>query len=128
MTETSASRDVLGQACFWLHVLVLGFIVTGWAWPIGAVLIFYLFFVPLVVGQWRINGGACVLNNLENWLRHRRWRAPDQNEEEGAWLRTLIRRRTGLALTRGRMDLITYMAMALFWLLALAHFSEIQGS
>ena len=65
-------------------------IVLGWAWPAQGWLIFYLIFLPAMVLHWKLNRGACILNNLENWLRHRRWRAPETNPEEGAWLRTLI--------------------------------------
>jgi|SRR5579872_6555729 len=114
----SARRDAMGQACFWLHIAVLVFIVAGWAVPGRGVLVFYLFFLPLVVAQWRLNRGACVLNNVENWLRHRRWRAPDRNAEEGAWFRTLVRNTTGIALGRRAMDAIIYAAMAIFWALA----------
>jgi len=127
-TSQAGGRDALGQACFWLHILILVFILCGWAVPVRPLLVLYLVFLPLVVGQWRINRGACILNNLENWLRHGRWRAPEENEEEGAWLRTLVRRQTGIALTRGRMDLIIYTAMAGFWGLAWAHFFRFQGS
>ena len=70
--------------------------------------------------HWKLNRGACILNNLENWLRHRRWRAGDSNREEGAWLRTLLADITGIQLTPARMDAVIYGAMALFWLLGLA--------
>jgi hypothetical protein len=114
-------RDGLGQFCFWLHVAILCFIVIGWAWPWRGLLIFYVLFLPLVVLHWMLNSGACILNNLENWLRYRRWRAPEQNEEEGAWLRTLIRRRTGIVLGPRAMDVLNYSALALFWALAWGH-------
>ena len=120
-------RDGLGQSCFWLHVAILCFIVTGWIWPGRGLLIFYLLFLPLVALQWLLNRGACVLNNIENWLRHRRWRAPERNAEEGAWLRTLIRRRTGIVLSRRATDVLNYSALALFWALAWARFVPFQG-
>ncbi|HXR94365.1 MAG TPA: hypothetical protein VN718_00705, partial [Rhizomicrobium sp.] len=72
--------------------------------------------------HWKLNRDACMLNNLENWLRHRRWRAPETNREEGAWLRTLLSDATGIAWTKGQMDAVIYGTMSLFWLLALAHF------
>jgi hypothetical protein len=59
-----------------------------------------------------------VLNNLENWLRYRRWRAPERNAEEGAWLRSLFTRLTGRPATRSQADAVIYGAMALFWLIA----------
>lgn len=123
-----ARRDGLGLFCFWLHVLVLLFIVAGWLLPLRAALTAYLIFLPLVMLHWKLNQDACVLNNIESWLRHRRWRAPDKNAEEGAWLRTLIASLTGVALSRRAMDVVIYTAMAVFWLLALAHFLHFQGA
>ena len=120
-------RDALGQFCFWLHVAVMVFIVAGWALPWRGALMAYLIALPLVVAHWRINRDACVLNNIENWLRHGRWRAPERNAEEGAWLRTLVRQRLGIALTPARMNLVIYGAMALFWALAWVRFLPFQG-
>src|SRR3984885_14808830 len=115
-------RDALGQTCFLVHIIILVVIVLGWAWPEPHWLIAYLIFLPLMVIHWKLNRDACILNNLENWLRHRRWRAPATNREEGAWLRTLLGDVTGIRLSRGLMDTIIYGAMGLFWLLGLAHF------
>jgi hypothetical protein len=114
-------RDALGWACFLIHVAVLMTVVFGWALPGRSWLLGYLIFLPLMFLHWKLNDGACILNNLENWLRHRRWRAPQANREEGAWLRTLLADTTGIALTPARMDTVIYGAMAVFWLLGLAH-------
>jgi hypothetical protein len=113
-------RDGLGQICFLVHILVLIVVLLGWIWPRPAWLIFYLIFLPAMIVHWKLNRDACMLNNLENWLRHRRWRAPESNREEGAWLRTLLADATGIAWTRGRMDAVIYGTMSLLWLLALA--------
>lgn len=113
-------RDALGQICFLVHILVLIVVALGWAWPEPAWLIFYMIFLPAMFLHWKLNRDACMLNNLENWLRHRRWRAPETNREEGAWLRTLLADVTGITWTRGRMDAVIYGTMSLFWLLALA--------
>jgi hypothetical protein len=126
--ESSSRRDALGQFCFWLHIAFLVFIALGWAIPARAALLTYLVFLPVLVLHWKLNRDTCILNNLENWLRHHRWRAPEHNPEEGAWLRTLIRTRTGLALTGGQMDLIIYGALALFWALGWWHFAQFQGA
>jgi hypothetical protein len=126
--QTRPGRDGLGNFCFCLHLVFLAFITLGWTLPSRAVLIVYLIFLPAVILHWKLNGDACVLNNLENWLRYRRWRAPEQNPEEGAWLRTLLRNLTGIMLTRPAMDAIIYAAMTLFWLLGLGHFQQFQGA
>jgi hypothetical protein len=120
-------RDGLGNFCFYLHLVFLAFITLGWLAPSRPVLIAYMIFLPAVMLHWRLNGGACALNNMENWLRYRRWRAPERNPEEGAWLRTLTRSWTGVALTEGKMDVIIYAAMGLFWLLAVVHLRRFQG-
>jgi len=126
--QTKRGRDALGNFCFILHLLILAVIVLGWSAPWRGFLIFYLIFIPATVLHWKFNNDACILNNMENWLRYRSWRAPDRNPEEGAWLRTLIRSGTGIALTRRVMDIIIYAAMNLFWFLALGHLLEFQGS
>ena len=113
-------RDALGWICFLVHVAVLLYVVVGWAMPPRAWLLVYLIFLPGMMLHWKLNRGACILNNLENWLRLRRWRAPDSNREEGAWLRTLLADTTGVVLSRGQMDGVIYGAVGLFWLLALA--------
>jgi hypothetical protein len=123
-----APRDGLGLFCFWLHVLVLLFIVAGWLVPARGVLMAYLLFLPLVMLHWKLNQDACVLNNIESWLRYRRWRAPEKNAEEGAWLRTLIASLSGIALSRRAMDVVIYSAMTLFWVLAIVHFLRFQGA
>ena len=115
-------RDALGQACFLVHIAILVVVVLGWLLPAGSWLIAYMVFLPAMILHWRLNRDACILNNLENWLRHRRWRAPEANREEGAWLRTLVADATGIELTKARMDGLIYGAIGLFWLLALARF------
>jgi hypothetical protein len=115
-------RDALGQTCFLVHIIILIVVVLGWAWPEPHWLIAYLIFLPAMFLHWKLNRDACILNNLENWLRHRRWRAPETNREEGAWLRTLLADATGITLTRARMDAVIYGTISLFWLVALVRF------
>jgi hypothetical protein len=121
-------RDTLGRLCFAVHLAALLFIVLGWASPARDGLLAYLVFLPLMVLHWKFNRDTCILNNLENWLRHRRWRAPEANAEEGAWLKTLIRDTTGIALSPGQMNLVIYGTMTLLWTLALLRFVSFQGA
>ena len=120
MAEKS-HRDGLAWTCFLIHVAILIVVIAGWMIPGRHWLGFYLLFLPLMVLHWKLNRDACVLNNLENWLRHRRWRAPETNREEGAWLRTLLADATGLHLSSAQMNAVIYGAVAVFWLLGLAH-------
>ena len=110
-------RDALGQACFYVHIAILAVVVFGWVLPRGGWLIAYLAFLPLMVLHWKLNRGACLLNNVENWLRHRRWRSPEINREEGAWLRTLLADAAGLKIEPFQMDVLIYGAILIFWIL-----------
>lgn len=114
-------RDALGQACFILHFLPLIYIVTGWLAPWRAALIVYLAFLPAIFLQWKLNRGACVLNNIESLIRTGRWRNP-KNREEGAWLRTLVNDKTGWNISRFGMDVFIHSTLALLWCAALARF------
>jgi hypothetical protein len=115
-----ARRDSLGQACFLIHIVILVTVVLGWLVPMRAWLIAYLIFLPAMFLHWKLNRDACILNNLENWLRSRRWRTPETNREEGQWLRTLLADATGLSWSKAKVDVLIYAAMGIFWLLAFA--------
>ena len=120
MPEKVAGRDLLGHACFATHVVIMLYIVAGWAVPFRGALVFYLVFIPAVALHWQFNKNACILNNLESLLRTGRWRNP-QNHEEGAWLLTLVRGVTGLTFTPAQMDAFSYTVMAALWGVALLH-------
>ncbi|GAA0524871.1 hypothetical protein [Rhizomicrobium palustre] len=111
-------RDLLGRVFFAVHILVVVYSLTAWAFRPG--LVVYVFFVPLMVLHWPLNRGACILNNLENLLRNGRWRNP-ANREEGAWVRCLIVDGTGLDLTPHQIAVISYGVVGLCWLLGVLH-------
>lgn len=113
-------RDALGRACHGLHLLVMLYFVIGWAAPWLPGLWFYLGFVPAVALQWQVNGDACILNNLESWLRSGRWRDP-ANREEGAWLATLCEDWTGWRPGPLAVNLFTYSVLLLLWSMGLIH-------
>lgn len=114
-------RDALGRLFFAVHLGFLAYVLAGWAWPeTPAARIAYLVFLPGLAAHWRLNGGQCVLNNLESWVRWRRWRAPERNPEEGAWLRTLLTRTTGLVVTKPHMDIVLHAGLSVLWLMVLA--------
>ena len=116
----AASRDLLGNVCFYFHFAVMLYIVLGWLLPPRAALVFYLVFLPGVALQWQFNKNACVLNNIESWLRSGSWRDPG-NREEGQWLLTLVGDVTGLRFTPAQMDAFTYGVLAVLWGLGLWH-------
>ncbi|HTQ13754.1 MAG TPA: hypothetical protein VMH86_07755 [Rhizomicrobium sp.] len=114
LPEHPARRDALGNFCFYFHFLMMGYIVLGWTAPWRSALIFYLAFLPGVIGQWQLNRNTCVLNNLESLLRTGAWRNPG-NREEGAWLHTIVTDATGIAITKFQLDVVMYAVMASIW-------------
>ena len=120
LPEKPKKRDALGNLCFYFHLVMMLYIVTGWLNPWRGGLIFYLFFIPAVIAQWRLNNNTCVLNNTESLIRTGKWRNP-KNREEGAWLHTIITDKTGIAISKFQLDIIMYSVMAVFWGLAFWH-------
>ena len=123
LPEHPQRRDAMGNAFFYHHFVMMAYIVTGWAIPFRPLLWFYVFFIPSVVLQWRLNKNTCVLNNLESLLRTGRWRNP-KNREEGGWLWVLARDKTGLDIPHFAMDIFIYSLMGGFLLLGLSHLNH----
>ena len=117
MSQTR-ERDGLATVFFLLHIVILVYILVGWALPAGVGL--YLLFLPLMVLHWQLNRNSCALNNLESLIRTGHWRDP-RNGEEGAWLKTLIRTAIGVELNVRQTDLISYVLIAGLWALGLWH-------
>ena len=119
--QHAEKRDLLGNFCFYLHFAVMLFVVAGWALPFQGALLFYLVFVPAMAAHWFLNKNTCILNNTESWLRYGTWRS-EQNTEEGAWLKTLIKNVTGLDLKVWHVDLLTYGVLLVLWAVAFSHY------
>ena len=118
VSAPAPERDSLGRVFFWLHFVVMIYILVGWAAPSRAGLIFYEVFLPAVAVQWWFNQNSCVLNNLESKIRTGSWRSR-ANPEEGAWLLTLLRRWFGVPATPFQIEVLTYSVLAVLWAIAL---------
>ncbi|MEJ0028485.1 MAG: hypothetical protein WDN01_20875 [Rhizomicrobium sp.] len=119
-SRAAEARDGLGNFCFYLHFAVMIYIVLGWAVPLHAALVFYVFFLPLVAIQWQFNKNSCVLNNIESLIRSGRWRDP-HNAEEGAWLLTLATDLFGYPFKAWHIDVLTYLILVVLWSAGLSH-------
>jgi hypothetical protein len=113
-------RDAMGSAFFYHHFAMMIYILAGWAVPFRPALWFYVFFIPSVVLQWRVNKNTCILNNIETMIRTGKWRNI-RNTEEGGWLWTLARKLTGWNIPHFAMDIFIYSLMGTFLLLGLSH-------
>ncbi len=112
----STKRDTLGHVCFYHHIAMMVYILGGWIVPWHPALIFYLVFVPSVIGQWRLNKNTCVLNNIESLLRTGKWRNPEEPRGRRLAAHDDHRQPTGIAITKFQLDIIMYSVMAqLVW-------------
>ncbi len=118
--DNKSGRDSLSRLCFGLHLLLVTYAALGWLIPSVPALIAYLIYIPAMFLQWRFNEGSCILNNIENLIRHGRWRNP-ANREEGAFLKTLLEDMTGISPSQRQMNLAIYCLISLFWALGLGH-------
>jgi hypothetical protein len=82
--------DTLRVALLVLHVAIMGYVTLGWLIPSRVALYIYALLLPLIVMQWLLNGGASIVNNIENLIRVRQW-SDARNPFEGAFFKTLLR-------------------------------------
>ena len=114
--------DGLGLGLFIFHIFVSVYVLIGWFVSSGPALLFYLFLLPLIAAQWRLNRGCCVINNVESWLRSGHWHDPC-NREEGAFLLMLSDWLFRVRPNPKDLDRLSYATVLLLWLLAFSHFS-----
>lgn len=123
----SVPSDRLGRRLFTFHLIVGLYLLTGWLVPSDLALAIYLVVLPAVALQWMVNGGSCVLNNFETWLRHGRWHDA-RNPEEGGFLLMLSGWLFRWRPSRAAIDVLSYGSVAGFWLLGFAHLSVLGPS
>ncbi len=104
-----------------VHYAALAFGALGWAIPVKAVLIAYLVFLPALAVQWRLNRDSCLLDNLESWLKHGRFRAGAANPNEGAFLANLVHRLFGIRVLEPLASRLIYIAMAILFAFGAFH-------
>ncbi len=122
---TAPRPDRLGISLFVFHLGIGTFVLGGWVLPFGEALGFYLILLPAMAGQWLINRGSCILNNVETWLRRGRWRDPS-NPEEGRFLHMLYYRLFRVAPSTERIDTLCYGIVLVLWLLGLGHLTLLE--
>ncbi len=117
---TGGTARALSWTCHKLHIVILLFIVLGWAVPVNAVLWAHIILVPLILWIWYLNSCSCPLNNIESYLLKGLWRDPD-NREEGSFVVVVVEQYLGMKPTQKTMDIITYAIMCLAWVLSGVH-------
>ena len=70
-----------------LHLFVMLFMVLGWMLPGADFLKIHVATVPLVILQWRFNGGTCLLTNIENIIADKR---REKSEQQGEFIKAVL--------------------------------------
>ena len=111
--------DGLRVALFGVHLALIGYVSLGWLIPSRAALYAYTLLLPIIAIQWLLNGGASIVNNIENLVRSGHW-SDERNEFEGAFFKTLLQA-VGVPASQAQITTVLCFLMLIFWIAALCH-------
>jgi hypothetical protein len=118
--------DSLRGALLVFHVAIMGYVALGWLIPSRAALYVYTLLLPLIVMQWLLNGGASIVNNIENLIRVRQWNDA-RNPFEGAFFKTLLQA-IGVPASQAQITTVLCFLMLIFWISAICRMMLIVPS
>ena len=118
--------DGLRLALFILHLAILAYVTLGWLIPSRVALFAYSLLLPLIVMQWLLNGGASIVNNIENLIRVRQWNDA-RNQFEGAFFKTLLQA-IGVPASQAQITTVLCFLMLIFWISAICRMMLIVPS
>jgi hypothetical protein len=116
---SSALQTPVRAFLFALHVALIAYIGLGWLIPSRSALFLYCLLLPMIAMQWLLNGGASIVNNIENLVLSGKWSDP-RNEFEGAFFRTLLHA-VGVPATQAQITTALCFLMLIFWIAAMCH-------
>ena len=93
----------------------------GWAIPHRRVLKIYLYFVPIMIIQWWINSGTCVLTNIEYALKG--IEAP-KSEQQGAFIKKILGVIFDTIPSDQAIQIGLYILLGIFWTGAWFHWKK----
>jgi hypothetical protein len=118
--------DGLRLALFILHLAILAYVTLGWLIPSRVALLVYSLLLPLIAIQWLLNGGASIVNNIENLIRVRQWNDA-RNTFEGAFFKTLLQA-IGVPASQAQITTVLCFLMLIFWISAICRMMLIVPS
>jgi hypothetical protein len=104
---------------FIVHLTIIAYVTLGWMIHSREALFIYTLLLPVIVIQWLLNGGASIVNNIENLLRSAQWNDPG-NLFEGALFKTMLGA-VGVRASQIQITTILCLVMLIFWVTALHH-------
>lgn len=100
-----------------LHWLLVLYALIGWAWPPGETWrLVYAVYIPVIMLQWWLNKGVCIINNIENLVLYGTWRNPSENAADGAFVLSALQRLTGLKISYLAYNVFLHILLTGFWL------------
>src|SRR5689334_6421449 len=111
--------DQLRIALFGVHLALIAYVSLGWLIPSRTALFIYTLLLPMIVMQWLLNGGASIVNNIENLVRSGQW-SDAQNRFEGAFFKTFLDA-IGVPASQAQITTVLCFLMLIFWIAALCH-------
>src|SRR4051812_45197827 len=111
--------DQLRIALFGVHLAIIGYVSLGWLIPSRTALFIYTLLLPMIAIQWLLNGGASIVNNIENLVSTRQW-SDEQNRFEGAFFKTFLNA-IGVPASQAQITTVLCFLMLIFWIAALCH-------
>ena len=118
--------DSLRIALLVVHLAIMGYVTLGWLIPSRVALYLYALLLPLIVMQWLLNGGASIVNNVENLVRVGRWNDA-RNPFEGAFFKTLLKA-IGAPASQAQITTVLCFLMLIFWISAICRMMLIVPS
>jgi hypothetical protein len=125
-TGRAIAFDGLRIALLILHLGILGYVALGWLIPSRVALYLYTLLLPLIVIQWLLNGGASIVNNIENLVRIGRWN-DSRNPFEGSFFKTLLQA-FGVPASQAQITTVLCFLMLIFWVSAICRMMLIVPS
>ena len=112
-------RHLLAEFLKISHLLIVAFVLFGWASPFFPLLAAHLIFVPLMILQWRLANDECLLTRWENRLRNK----PPSEQ----FIRPILIQVFGAAPEKQMLDKMIRIITWASWLITLWRFSKIKG-
>lgn len=94
------------------HFVIVLFVVFGWLITNPIVLVVHLVLMPLMILQWRLNGGRCLLTDWEGALLASENPLESKDETEG-FVKRMIQLICRYSPTENQVEILTYGVMAL---------------
>ncbi|MCB0331865.1 MAG: DUF2784 family protein [Bdellovibrionales bacterium] len=107
-----------------LHYLIVAFNLFAWLCSDSLVLKIHLWFIPLMILQWKLNRNACVLTNLEQVLLGKPARG---QEEESQFIKSMLAHCLRSLPSDEVIEKGTYIILAVVWGLSFMHLNVLYS-